>query len=223
MSQDKKIEERLAAPFPFRKVSWRISHTTGDKTKGMVVAYVDARTVSDRLDEVLGAGGWSSKLEPIYEGGLFKGFLCSLTVNIDGVEQTRTDIGTASNTEPFKGAASDALKRAAVHFGVGRYIYEIDNQWVALTNNGKKIAQNPKLPDWAIPENERGKELGSVQQFNENQYGGPQFGQQQVAQPLQQVVQQPVAQPQWGGAGVQNQAPPQPAWPGAQGHVAMSN
>ena len=48
-------------------------------------------------------------------------------------------------------AVSDALKRAAVKFGVGRYIYRLDQQWVDYDAKAKKIVGTPRLPDWALP------------------------------------------------------------------------
>ena len=48
----------LKEPFPVERVSWRVGSTNGDKTKGMALAYIDARDVMDRLDAVVGAGQW---------------------------------------------------------------------------------------------------------------------------------------------------------------------
>jgi hypothetical protein len=49
---------------------------------------------------------------------------------------TRDDVGTASNFEPSKGTASDALKRVAVMFGIGRYLYSHPAEWVTLDSHG---------------------------------------------------------------------------------------
>jgi hypothetical protein len=50
--------DRLAEPFPADAISWRVGSTTGDKSKGMALAYLDARDVMDRLDRVCGPAGW---------------------------------------------------------------------------------------------------------------------------------------------------------------------
>lgn len=87
---------------------------------GSVVAYVDARCVIERLNAVL-PGLWSTEFEP-YPGG--KQIICKLTV----CDVTRSDVGTQSqgrNVDPVKGGYSDALKRAAVHFGVGVSLYAL--------------------------------------------------------------------------------------------------
>ena len=49
------IMTALAAPFPADAISWRVGSTTGDKSKGMALAYIDARDVQARLDDVMGA------------------------------------------------------------------------------------------------------------------------------------------------------------------------
>jgi hypothetical protein len=51
------IGERLAAPFPADEVEWRPSGKAGANQRTSLVAYVDARTVQNRLDEVVGVGG----------------------------------------------------------------------------------------------------------------------------------------------------------------------
>jgi hypothetical protein len=123
------ISERLRAPFNPNMVDFRVQGKTNADGKAQVVAYIDARSVQDRLDEVVGAGGWSFTWEPVTlannELHVVKG---SLTIH--GV--TREDVGTASNFDPSKGAVSDALKRCAVTFGVGRYLYDIPSSWVTV-------------------------------------------------------------------------------------------
>ena len=46
---------RLSAPFPPETIEWRVGSMTGAKDRGMALAYIDARDVQDRLDEVCGA------------------------------------------------------------------------------------------------------------------------------------------------------------------------
>jgi len=55
--------------------------------------------------------------------------------------KARSDVGTPANTEPVKSAYSDALKRAAVQWGIGRYLYSL----------GFFTSQHPQLPEDAIP------------------------------------------------------------------------
>lgn len=115
-------------------IRWRVSNTwdKGSVKWGMLVGYIDSRTAMEALDAL--DPNWSSKMEPITLSGEH-GIRCTLIVN--GV--AREDVGVASNTEPLKGAFSDALKRAAVHFGVGRELYELPKIAVEceIGNNGK--------------------------------------------------------------------------------------
>ena len=84
------------------------------------VRYITARMVMDRLDDVVSPIGWTDSYIVLSDGSVE----CSLSITFDGSEWlTRCDVGTAEGTEPMKSAYSDALKRAAVKFGVGRYLY----------------------------------------------------------------------------------------------------
>lgn len=146
------IAQQLAAPFPLSEIKFRVGATTKDKAKGQALAYIDSRSVSDRLDHVVGADNWESKLEPVIENGAIIGFLCTLTIWFGDKKVSRVDFGGASSADAVKGAASDALKRAAVHFGIGRYLYSLTAPWVPL-NQYKQIQNPPTLPAWALPAN----------------------------------------------------------------------
>lgn len=56
--------------------------------------------------------------------------------------------------ESTKGGLSDAMKRAAVQFGIGRYLYKLDSIWVPL-KDGKYLEFIPQLPVWALPYEEQ--------------------------------------------------------------------
>jgi hypothetical protein len=98
-----------------------------------VVAYVDARFVYDRLDLVCG-GQWSARFGPLpraliprprpgEQGAAPLCVRCGMT--LFGV--TRVDVGEGADP---KAAVSDAAKRAAVHFGVGRVLYALRAPWL---------------------------------------------------------------------------------------------
>lgn len=124
--------ERLSAPLDPKKVSWRVGSTNGDKTRGMALAYIDARDVMARLDAVCGAGGWQDRYE-------FHGprTVCYLSIKIGDEWITKADGAGDSDVEAEKGAISDAFKRAAVKWGIGRYLYDIDSPWVEIVGFGK--------------------------------------------------------------------------------------
>jgi hypothetical protein len=129
------IGEKLRAPFDPADVDFRVQGRVNEQTgKGQVVAYIDARSVQDRLDEVVGAGNWSFDWEPVV---IDKGDVqvAKGTLTILGV--SKSDVGTASNFEASLGAVSHCFKRAAVHFGIGRYLYGVSSMWVAVEKGGR--------------------------------------------------------------------------------------
>lgn len=122
--------DALALPFPADYVEWRVGSTTKDKTKGKPLAYIDARTVMDRLDSACGMDGWQCNYA--FNGNLA---ICNLGIRMpDGSWVWKSDGAGATDYEAEKGMLSDALKRAAVRFGVGRYLYDIKSGWVELND-----------------------------------------------------------------------------------------
>ncbi len=129
-SLTREMLEQLRKPFPASKISFKVQTKPSEKGNALVVAYLDARDVMERLDEVAGPD-WSDRYERI-EGG--QGLMCYLTIG--GV--TRADVGDDTNeNEPAKSAVSDAFKRAAVKFGVGRFLYDLPRMWAQVKPAGK--------------------------------------------------------------------------------------
>jgi hypothetical protein len=85
---------------------------------GKVLDYIDARTVMDRLDE-LGADVWQDRFEDRADGSV----RCGISILVEGEWVTKWDVGTESDIESDKGSYSDAFKRAAVKWGIGRELY----------------------------------------------------------------------------------------------------
>lgn len=90
---------------------------------GRELAYISARTAMNRLDRVLGPENWWDDYE-IREHSV----VCRLTIRLpDGQELTKSDAGgyagMSDSGDDAKSAMSDAFKRAAVKFGVARYLY----------------------------------------------------------------------------------------------------
>jgi hypothetical protein len=148
------VAERLAEPFPPEAVGWKPQSIKGDRA--MAVAYIDARDVMDRLDEVLGNGNWYDHYQVLNDGCV----ICSLAVRYGdgdlGPEWVvKQDVGTQSEQpdggDRLKAAFSDALKRAAIKFGIGRYLYRLPIQWADYDSMKKQFRAPPNLPAWAIP------------------------------------------------------------------------
>jgi hypothetical protein len=137
------ILEQLSAPFDPDRVSWRVGATSGDKSKGLALAYIDARDVMQRLDEVAGAG-WQCT----YPHAGTK-TVCSIGIKIGDEWIWKSNGAGDSDVEAEKGALSDAFKRAAVMWGIGRYLYDVDSPWVQIEAMGRsfkiKDSEKPKL------------------------------------------------------------------------------
>ena len=144
----------LRRPFPTNKVSWRVGNTNAKKlgckpweaTEGSVLAYIDARDVMVRLDSVAGFDGWQCRY-PLADSGLL---ICEIGLLINDEWIWKSNGAGDTQVEAEKGKCSDAFKRAAVLWGVGRYLYSLPFTWVKL-NNGKP-STIPDLPEWATPE-----------------------------------------------------------------------
>jgi hypothetical protein len=95
---------------------WRIQSVKGNKA--VCVPYLDARAVHERLDIVVGRANWQNTYDA--ESGV-----ASIGIKIDEEWIWKSDVGTESNVEKIKGKASDAFKRAAVLWGIGRDLYFI--------------------------------------------------------------------------------------------------
>jgi len=141
------IFDRLKAPFQPSQISWRIGSTTADKKRGMALAYIDARDVMDRLDEVCGPDGWQCTY-PHANGKT----VCAIGIRVCREGESfewvwKSDGAGDSDVEAEKGALSDAFKRSAVRWGIGRYLYHLDSPWVEITAAGRsfKIADAEKI------------------------------------------------------------------------------
>lgn len=121
------IMQELAEPMPYK---WRVQSFSKNKPQATCVAYVDSRDVQNRLDQVLGADCWQSDYKQV-KNNMFAGIGVRFTYE-DGTSEWiwKWDCGTESNTEKEKGEASDSFKRAAVKFGVGRFLYDLEMQYV---------------------------------------------------------------------------------------------
>lgn len=136
----------LFAEFPKDAISWRAQTLTKDGDKAMALAYIDARDVMDRLDDVCGASDWQDRYE--FHGART---VCYLSIRVDNEWITKADGAGDSDVEAEKGAISDALKRAAVKWGVGRYLYDLPAPWVpceSYERNGKKYWKRWTADPW---------------------------------------------------------------------------
>ena len=142
------IAKALAAPFKESDVSWVVVATSNKNTPQMTelwAPYVEAEPILDRLDDVVGPGGWSLDIEVVGD----RSAICRLTI-LGVTKAGAGQIAAEQKTDqPFKAAATDALKRAAVLFGIGRYLHDKRlNEWRKPTADGARPKRGaaPKAP-----------------------------------------------------------------------------
>jgi hypothetical protein len=131
----------LREPFPPSRISWRVARVmneNGDTAKAHVLAYVDARDVMDRLDYICGIEGWQCRYSHA-EGKT----VCEIGIKIGSEWVWKADGAGDSDVEAEKGALSDAFKRAAVRWGVARYLYELGNTYA-------EVSRRPNSKTWYI-------------------------------------------------------------------------
>lgn len=145
--------DRLAEPFPADAISWRVGNTNinkqtgkppeGKPPSGLALAYLDARDVMERLDLVCGPAGWQCDY-PHANGKT----VCRIGLKVGDEWIWKADGAGDTDIEAEKGALSDAFKRAAVRWGIGRYLYGLHSPWVTLEPMGRS---------WKIKDSEHAK------------------------------------------------------------------
>jgi hypothetical protein len=147
------LTQALAAPFDTRVVKFKPAVVSGNRA--LALAYIDARVIQDRLDEVVGVLGWQDEYECLPDGSV----VCKLRLRLGDEWITKMDIGGPSEQpdegDRRKAAFSDALRRAAVKFGIGHYLYRLPNHWVDYDLRKRQFLKTPALPAYALPQNTR--------------------------------------------------------------------
>ena len=134
------IVHALRKPFEPELIKWKIQTNPKEgQDKAIVVAFIDSRDVTERLDLATG-GDWGSEFSlPQVNAGAQFSLECALTVC--GV--TRRDVGTVAQPRQGEDATkdlySDALKRAAVQFGVGSHVYRFPKVKAKVQASGKSF------------------------------------------------------------------------------------
>lgn len=160
-------QEKLQEPFDPIDIEWRIGRS-GEKNNNLwatALAYVSNRAIQNRLDEVFGCMFWKNEFKEWHESSQ----ICGISVYNDTLKSwiTKWDGADNTNFEGTKGGLSDSMKRAAVQWGIGRYLYNLDEMFVEVSETKVKdwnYAQikvkddkksiwwkTPELPKWAVP------------------------------------------------------------------------
>lgn len=147
MTDTKELYGLLAEEFPREQISWRAQTVTKEGDKALALAYIDARDVMDRLDTVLGPDNWSDAYD-VHPNVT----ICTIAIRVNDAWVTKADGAGDTDVEAEKGRISDAFKRAAVKWGIGRYLYAIPSPWVPCDsyarNDGKLVWRKWTANPW---------------------------------------------------------------------------
>ena len=110
-----------------------------------LLLYKNARVDQTILDEVFGIYGWQRRHNMIGNE-----LYCILSIWDDEKQQwvQKEDVGTESDYEKAKGAASDSFKRACFNIGIGRELYSAPFIYIPINKvqvgdkNGKKYVKD---------------------------------------------------------------------------------
>jgi len=111
-----------------RKLREPIHTLTFKGPRGREISYITARQVAARLDAVIGPGNWSDSYQVLST----EPWVIQCTLALFGVSKSDCGYSNAPDAEPGEGnyevepakaGYSDAFKRAAVKWGVGRFLY----------------------------------------------------------------------------------------------------
>ncbi len=151
------LMERLQEPFPAESIGWLPKNVSGNRC--LAIAYIDARDVMNRLDEVVGCGNWQDTYDILPDNTC----LCHLSIRFGDEWITKQDVGGESDQKESdnrrKSSVSDALKRCAVKWGIGRYLYSIETAWADYDPQKKCITHPPVLPAKFLPSRRPGDPL----------------------------------------------------------------
>jgi len=157
----------LADPLPASAIEWRVqSHgmTKAGKPWAKVLAYLTSRAVMDRLDEVVGPENWWNE----YREGPGGGIICGITIRTEHGPVTKWDGAENTQVEAIKGGLSSAMKRSAVHWGIGRILYGLGESWADIGKGDSSFKGKdgkfynwtpPALPAWALPKGDKSKPI----------------------------------------------------------------
>jgi len=164
---------KLSLPFPLEDIEWRVSRS-GMGGKGifcLVLAYITARAIQKRLDDVCGPQNWRVEEPRMLDVGGKSAFAVGISIRIGEEWITKWDVCEPTNIEAAKGGFSGAMKRAGAQWGIGRYLYYLDEtfaevseeqphnssrqwKWAKLPEKAGGAAywwKPPGLPAWALP------------------------------------------------------------------------
>jgi hypothetical protein len=171
--------KQLVEPFPPSDIEWRIGRAGNKDGKvwATCLAYITNRAIMDRLDEVCGPDNWRNEYKTLPIGANDSTVLCGISIKVGDEWVTKWDGSGAmesnaglSGADAAKGTLSGAMKRAAVQWGIGRYLYDLPEGYATVEPSGRHYQpaskrkdkevpafkwNPPALPKWALPESHK--------------------------------------------------------------------
>lgn len=151
-------------------IEWRIQ-ASGEKNGrvwAICVPYVTNRAIQSRLDEVVGPESWSNEFRPGPDGGV----MCGLSIRVGDEWVTKWDGAENTDVEGVKGGLSGAMKRSAVQWGIGRYLYTLDETFANVHEGGRFRGKTrdggtfrwdpPQLPADVLPAGTNGRRAAAA-------------------------------------------------------------
>lgn len=170
---------KLKEPFPASDIEWRVSRAGTSGRGGIycrVLAYITARAIQQRLDDVCGPENWRVEEPRLIEINGKTAFAVGISIRVgrwvmendrEDPWVTKWDVAEPTNIEPAKGGFSGAMKRAGAQWGIGRYLYHLDEAFAEVAeqdpgvrgwhyaklpkDGGAYYWKEPTLPGWALP------------------------------------------------------------------------
>lgn len=162
---------KLGEPFPAGDIEWRVARAGINKRNEpfcMVLAYITARAIANRLDDVVGPANWCNTPMTVTEMRVnVYAVQVGISINVEGQWVTKYDVSEPTQIEPAKGGFSGAMKRAGSQWGIGRYLYHLSETFAETSETGGKgweyarlpekqgggnyYWKQPQLPAWALP------------------------------------------------------------------------
>lgn len=159
MTTMEKAFRALQEPFPIKFLSWTIIATNKDNTDALVSPYIGRHHIMARFDDVLGPMNWQTGVVGQI-GYLIKGIGIRTEKSQEWVWRWEPGVYIAATDKNRKrievlGSATVGLRRAAIEWGVGRYLKFITAKWVPYDSYAKKIREAPHIENinhwWALP------------------------------------------------------------------------
>jgi hypothetical protein len=168
----RRVSGLLSEPFDKETLRKRVLRKNRDGKTAVMAYYIDTRGLALRLDQIVGAMNWETRICEVRDAGDRLVVVASLTIGgttreAEGEELKLTEKymsfedKKAGKTPEFESselvfmkAGPQARKRAACEFGVGAYLYDLKDISEQLNDRGypmNNIIDMQNLPEWARP------------------------------------------------------------------------